>query len=516
MLKAEHRTPSAERRAFWIALTVFVWVATTWVFWLGYAGEDDLFYGRYAYLFHRPPMVWWEFRMPAILAIRASFLAFGPSEFAAALPSLLASLAILASVAWFVDWPRRITWQSQAAVLLAAVLPIDVGFRSYPSANQISAGLLALGTVCMIKGAGRTQHIGGALLAIGFMAHEISFFYVALFCVVALLFDYRRFLRPVVWCVALSGILFAIECATYAVLLGDPLARVKVSADTTTNVVAGADPAVGLEGIWFYMWPLQTLIFGKQFGFSLLALLATGLIVWKRMNQDQRLLFVTTFAVFLWLGYGSTVPWAYKPLYRQFHYYNCITLGLAALLPYTVSAALAARQRVAMGLVGAALVVHVTSLSVAGRWGADVDVTRELLTYARAHPDQRFVTDVSTMNQMYVLGGFQLPANVVCLNGQAVEKHLLLNKEPGDTPRFQFPEGRIDGVLVNLEQAEVRGVERQFRDYVKTHAGPRTTIASVRYRLPFIPLVPLVGAKGFMIRSIGGEMAVVEARRGVD
>jgi len=102
--------PQSPLKAVWIAIPISVWIATTWLFWVGYTGEDDLFYARYAFLFHRPPIVWWEFRMPAILAIRTSFLLFGPSEFAAALPSLLASLAIFASVAWFVEWPRTIRW----------------------------------------------------------------------------------------------------------------------------------------------------------------------------------------------------------------------------------------------------------------------------------------------------------------------------------------------------------------------------------------------------------------------
>ena len=82
-----------------LALCVAAWLAVTVFYWIGYVGTDDLFYARYAYLFHRAPINWWEFRIPAILAIRGSFLAFGPTEFAACLPSLLASLAIAGSVA---------------------------------------------------------------------------------------------------------------------------------------------------------------------------------------------------------------------------------------------------------------------------------------------------------------------------------------------------------------------------------------------------------------------------------
>src|SRR4051794_14483616 len=93
-------------RTMWVVLTALLWLLVTALCWVGYTGEDDLFYAGSASLFPRPPIVWWEFRMPAILAMRGSFLLFGPTEFAAAFPSLIASLAIMASVAWIVEWPR--------------------------------------------------------------------------------------------------------------------------------------------------------------------------------------------------------------------------------------------------------------------------------------------------------------------------------------------------------------------------------------------------------------------------
>jgi len=494
------------KKTLWIALPLIAWVLTTALFWVGYTGEDDLFYARYAYLFHRPPTVWWEFRMPAILAMRGSFLLFGPTEFAAVLPSLLASLAILASVAWVVGWPRTLTWQSQSAMLLAAVIPIDVGFRSYPSANQIAAGLLALGSACIIKGSRRVQVLGAALLAAAFITHEISFFYVALFCLTLLAFDWRRFWQPVAWSVAFSGALVLAEATTYAVLLGDPLARLRTSAGTTSNLQLAVDPDTGLQGMRFFLWPVQVLILSKQFGFDLLALLLTGIVAWRRLTREQRMLFAATFAVFLWLGYGSMVPWAYKPIYRQFHYYNSLAFGIAALLPFTIACALATRQLLAKAMVGCLLALHVASLSAGGGWGANVDVSRDLLRYARLHPDRQFVTDVNTMNQMYVLNGFRLPDNVVCLNGDAVQNHLLVNKEPPGTARFHFPERRIDAALVNREEGEVREFEPEFSAFLQVRGGERTTVVGERYRRAFTPLIPVLGTRGFMIMSAGGDV----------
>ena len=119
-------------RLLWVSVALLTWLGATTIAWVGYAGADDQFYARFAYLFHRPPINWWEFRIPAILAMRASMFVFGPSEFAAAFPCLVASATIAGAVAWFVGWPRRMTWESQTTMMLVAVLPIDVAFRSTP------------------------------------------------------------------------------------------------------------------------------------------------------------------------------------------------------------------------------------------------------------------------------------------------------------------------------------------------------------------------------------------------
>jgi hypothetical protein len=271
-------------------------------------------------------------------------------------------------------------------------------------------------------------------------------------------------------------------------------------------VEAGFDPASGLHGIALFTWPLQTLVLGKHFGFNLIALLVSGAVAWRSLTREQRVLFTTTFLVFGWFSYGSMVPWTYKPFFRQFHYYNSLALGVTALLPFTLSHALARRELLAKAIVGLALAFQVAALSVTGGWGANVDVSRELLTYAQQHPDTRFVTDVATMNHMYVLNGFRLPDNVVCLNGPTTEEALLLNKEPPGTPSYRFPERPIDAALVNLEEQDVRGLEPEFSEYLRTHDGQRSTIAEVRYRPAVRPLIPLVGAREFMVLSAGGEV----------
>lgn len=485
-----------------------VWLATTWIFWLGYVGTDDIFYARYAYLFHRPPINWWEFRIPAILAIRASFLLFGPTEFAAALPNLLSSLAILASVAWFTGWPKRLTWQTQAAMLLAATIPIDVSYRSIPGANHMSAGLLALGTVSLLKGGKRVQLLGSLLLALGFMTHELSFFYVAIVCVTAFVMERKRYALPVIACVAISAGMVLVESAAYYVLLGDPLARYHVSAGSAADLPAGYDPDLGIGGLAFYLWPLRLILFSKPFGLDLLLLAIAGALAWKRLTREQQILFASTAAVWAWLGYGTFVPWTYKPLYRQAHYYTCLVFAVAALLP-VVAGWTFQRRRTAQLAVSAAIVIHIVFSASGGGWGQDVDVARKLLAYAAEHREKVFLTDVRTMNYMYALGGFKLPENVICLNGPAVEENLRVNKEPAGVPKYRFPEVPADAVLLNHETIRNGSAEAPFTGYVKKYAGESVTVVPAEYRLLARPLARIVPPRPFFVRSSGGAVALI-------
>jgi hypothetical protein len=506
--------PTVERlrvrsAALWIAVVAAVWSLTTWLFWVGYTGVDDLFYARYAFLFDGPPANWWEFRMPAVLALRASFLALGPAEFAAAVPTLVASIAMISAVAWLVDWPRTRTWQSHAAVLLAVLMPIDVGFRSTPGAPFMAAAFLVVASAAMLKGARRVQYVGAALFAIGFATHEISMFYVAIFCAVAVGIAPARFWRPVVLCVVLSIVYVAVEALIYESWVGNPLARFRMAASTTQQVAGGLDPDHERSDFWFLMWPLQNLIYCKAFGFTLGALFVSGGLTWRRLTTEQRILLTTMFLVWLWLGYGSQVPWAYRPLYRQFHYYTPLILA-SALLPSTLTLALGERRRLVAAILACAIVINVASLAIGGRWGAAVDVSRDLLGYARQHDSQRFITDLDTLNQMYALNGFHVPANVLTIDSPRARRGFFLGRQP-DSRRVRLSPEAIDGVLVNEEQGAQRAFEPEFRGYLDVVHGARQTVAPPRYRLLFSPLARLIPMRSFMLQSLGGSVIVPSA-----
>ena len=495
-----------------IAGTAAVWIGLTSLFWVGYAGADDLSYARYAYFLHRPPLSWWEFRLPAVLAIRASFLLFGPSEFAAAIPFLLSSVAISAAVAWLVDWPRTLTWESQGAVLLATAMPIDVGFRSCPAAPLMAAALLSLGTAAMVKGRGWTPYLGAVLLGLGFLTHEISLFYIAIFCFTALYVAPQRFWRPVACCVMVSAALLAVEAMIYAAWLGDPLARLKAAANTTARATDGIDPDGLMTNVAFLLWPVQNLVYCKQFGFTLGAVFTFGAAAWRRLSPEERILLATTFLSWAWLGYGSQVPWDYKPLFRQFHYYSPLVIGTAVVLPRVLAVTFSTRASIAHGLILCALGVHVVSLTAGGRWGAPVDVSRELLSYATRHPADQFITDVETLNHMYVLNGFRLPSNVVAMRTPLVDGRLIVNWEPPGAPRFRFPITTVDGVLINREQGAQRPYEPEFQALIRTLEEPAETVVPVTYRPLFAMVTQFTSPPPFMVRSLGGN--VIRLRNG--
>ena len=104
---------------------------------------------------------------------------------------------------------------------------------------------------------------------------------------------------------------------------------------------------------------------------------------------------------------------------------------------------------------------------------------------ASNHPSSTFITDVATMNQMYVQNGFRLPQNVVCRNGPGAERNLLVNKEPPNQitpPGVTFPDRAIDGVLLNLN--DDFDDDQDFAGFLAEHRGPRERIAPLSYK-PF-------------------------------
>jgi hypothetical protein len=243
----------------------------------------------------------------------------------------------------------------------------------------------------------------------------------------------------------------------------------------------------------------------------LLLLLLLAISAWRAFTKEQRILLVATFATWAWSGYGTKVPWVYKPFGRLIHFYAPLELGVVALLPAGLYTVLANRKKWAYPIVAVIIATHLTLSGAGGKFGAASRVSREMLRYANGHPSQVYLTDVATMNEMYVVGGFRFPANIVCENGPAVDQDLLVNKEPPGVPRFHFPDRPIDGILVNLERLDARvgpGVAPEFIDSLRAHAGTHTRIAPVIYKPLLAPLVRFVGPLDFLIGSHGAEVVM--------
>ncbi len=504
--------PAGQTGRVCLALLVaaVAWLAVTKAFWVGYAGSDDLYYSRYAFLFHRAPMNWWEARLPAVLAIRAAFSLFGPHELAAALPTLIAALAGTIAIAWFVRWPRQLNWQTMASVLIAVTLPLDVTFRTVPGASYLAAGLLITGSVCILKN-GRLAGIAGcACFAVAIATHELSLFYAGIFLGTCLLFDRKRFLRFALIAALFTLVILGAQAIYYSVSFGDALLRFHLAAGESAKVSGLYDPDLKISGLQFLLWPVKTMAFSKVFAFDLLATFALGAVYWRRLAVDQRIMLTSGFLTWLYLGYGTKIPWAYKPLARMYHFYGPLVLCISVLLPVCIGYLTqeTSRPRVfAIAAVAGVIALHLACLAAGGRWGQDVKVSKLLLEYAEARPASTYLTDIATMNQMYVWNEFRMPANIVCRNGPAAERDLLVNKEPPNpaNPRgVTFPDTPIDGILLNLN--DPMDGDPDFREFVAAHPAPRERIEPIRYKSFFAIAPAPVKARDFAIASQGAEL----------
>jgi len=505
------RLDSGTRRVTAVAVFLVVWAACRLVFWTGYVGADDFVYGRYAFRLHRPPIDHREFRLPAILCLRASYCVFGATEPAACLPSLAASLVLMFAVAVMVDWPRKVTLSNLAAMLLAATMPLDVAMATYPGAPMLAAALAALGAALLLRGDGVLRHIGAILMALGFWTHEVILFLAGAVCLAALWQDRRRYLRPVLTCVAAGAGMVMVDAVIYGLWIGDPLARYRNAAHVTTAPI-DFHARFGGSAVRFFLWPLHTLVVSKHFGLDLLLATAGGIYLWRRLATPHKILLAAMVGYWLWLGYGTQVPWAYRPRTRGMHYFLALTFMAAVLVP-AVLEHFAERRRawLPLGIV-AALAVHLLALLAGGRWGQQVDVGRELLAFARGKTHVSFATDVSTFNAMHVLNGFQPPQNVVCLNGPAVRHRLLINHEPERSAEHEFPPAGVEALLINYEQT-VHGVEPEFARFVRSRKLRAVQRIEPQSRPLFRPLARFLELPSWAVQSRGGLVAAIEPER---
>ena len=495
-------------RARWltvVGLCVLVWALMRATFFLGVAGSDDIRYMRFAACWDRPPANHLEARLIANGLVAGAMKLGGRTELAAVTPALLSSALMLGCVlygCYRFAGARHALW----AGLLVAVLPVNVDEATTVSAHAVMTALLTLGTLLFVLGPESSvlRLAAAASLALGVVTHYTGAYYVAWLAAAALIVDRRRFLKPVALTAA-AGVLFILaDMAVFHFAYGDALGRFRACVAQSPDRVQRVPLLVEGGLNWqFVVFPLRGLLFSKAFGVALVVALGTAVWRYRRFPRPLRVLALTVLAGWLWMSFGTQVPWDYRPFARNMRYLHPFLFSVAILFACAV---VASRRRV-VG-VGAGLVVLgvcVLNLMGSGSWGQNVETSRELLAYAEAHPQTRFITDVNTLNEMYIINRLRTPANVVTLD----------DRDPGriiDPAAFaarvtQADLKAGDEILVNVLNHRRNP---DFAAFVAARAGGRHYQTQPVYRT-ICRLVPPLRAYSWAIRRPAARVCACTA-----
>jgi len=416
-------------------------------FFVGLTGSDDLRYMRYAAMWDRIPANTWEARLVGNGLTAASMAMFGRNEVAAAVPSMLASAVVLACVLYWC-LRRKSAHYAFCGGMLVAVLPIDVEMATTVSPHMVMVGFMSIGTLLFVTQSNRIgwRALGALFLALGFVTHFAGVYYVAALCAAALFVDHRRYLSSVLFTAAGCALLLGIEIGVYSVLFSEPLARFQACL-VETGYVKPIMPHLA-DGSWnieYFTWPIKNLLFSKAFGVSLIVVFVAGWVRYRAIEPTDRILVLTIALFWIWMSFGSEVPWRYVSFDRISRFLHPLTPAVAVLF-----AVLIGTRRswwLSSTAISCVFAICVLNLMGGGPWGQNVRVSEELLAYVEAHPNKRYLADYRTLNEMYVLNGVRHVDNVVGIEDGHGSRMLdrstaLLDEDVAATS--------IDGVLVNV------------------------------------------------------------------
>jgi hypothetical protein len=486
-------SPAARRAAdSWTCVTLVclaAWGIARWACFVGYEGSDDMFYIRFANLWHRVPANQWEVRLLGNLLIRISMGVVGYCEWAATIPALLSSLTVLAAV---LVACRRLGTVRQAwwAGLITALLPIEVTNATIASAHPVMTACMAVGTLAFLSAnASRPALVLAAFfLPLGVVAHYNGSYYVASILLAALAVDRRTYLRPII-AVVIGGVLLMLaDMLVFHLLFGDAFRRLRICAP------ANLEPETAMAGTrmtWdMARWSIHQLVAGKPFGIALAVTFTATALRYRSLARPVRLLFVTAAVFWLLLNFGSYVPWEYRPFWRNARYMHPLVLPVAVCFALTLFPAAGRR---ATGLAVATLAACLAVLAAGGTWGQNTRVSRELLAYAAGHPGERFVTDVHTANEIYIINGLRTPANVLG-TADAGREHFL---DPACRRITRIDPAGCDAVLVNPLNVERNPA---FAALVADRLGPVEYATRDELR-PLCTVVPIISHRDWAIRK---------------
>jgi hypothetical protein len=418
--------------------------------------------------------------------IALSMRLFGRNEIAAALPSLFASLALLGAVLYWC-FANATLWHAFWAGLLLAVLPIDVEAATTISPYPLMVAFATIGTLAFLTApeSPRARWLAAAALSLAVVTHLSAIYYVASLAAAALVCDVRRFWRAAL-ATALTSILFLVaDMAVFQLLYGDALCRFRASVGQSP--IDSPEVPLRLGGklnATFFTWPVGQFLYSKAFGVSFC--MSLGWLAWRRRALPLQLRIVLTAGLvyWLWMSYGTQIPWAYRPFYRITRFWQPLTV--LTVLAFACMMTTISRQWLRSVAGGGILGACVLNLLASGSWGQNMGISRELSGYARQRAEVRFVTDYHTLNEMYVLNEFAPLRNVVTLD--AVRPSQLLD---GRAVRVNAGEvGVGDAILVNpLNLTRTP----HFAAFVGSHAGIACYESTTGQRLIAALIPPLRG-----------------------
>jgi hypothetical protein len=392
--------PRAPLARHWLLLLGW-WAALRFVFFHGFINSDDYYHIRFAVFWDAAPASHIETRLLFNALLRGATSMFGLHEWVWTLPALAGSLLLL--IATYLCARRLFDARTALlAGLVCASFPIDVVFATIPTAASLSAGLAALSFALLLyPSLPRASVLAGVAGAVALLAHPITLFFVSAAAAGQFLTGEKR-RAAIYWALSVGGY-FLLDAAFSAWVAGDPFHNLSI-------LRAWHDPDAQVElysPAWF-LFPVQTFFFSKDFGFA--PVLAVGLAFspLARGRPLVRTLALTIALLWLWLGYGTAKPTTYEPFWRltRFAYPLVLPLSLA------LASAFAALPRRAPALAAALCGLHVALLAGSGSFGQSVEITRRMAPFVNAHPHAHFLAGGLTLRELTVLNGFQPPPNV--------------------------------------------------------------------------------------------------------
>ncbi len=276
------------RSSILIILAVFLGVVA--VTWVGFLASDDATYARGAYGWIEDfPYVGGHgtIRFTITIPVALSFLAFGGSEFALILPSLLYSLCLVALLIYAV-WRMA----GQKAMLMIApllvTLPVLVSSASVASVDVIEALFVVASFQCFLIAGEREKRLwwllgAGGLAAFGFLTRETTAFllvYYGLLFLMGAVIERRQY-----WIMA--GGFFAMwlqEILYLTIMTGDPLYRLNISSHHDSTI----DRTIDLAGnviVHPVVDPLLVILLNQEF--TILFWVAIPVLAWYFLRNRK-------------------------------------------------------------------------------------------------------------------------------------------------------------------------------------------------------------------------------------